>query len=443
MSEGREFLAARSQQERMRDYYEVLDVAINANEDEIKSAYRKAALRWHPDRNYGNVEVATKEFADAQAAYEVLSVPDDRAWYDRHRASILRGDVGLDVSQDSEGTLCATDIDAYYHILATAKLDDSDGGFFAECRKLFAKIVDQEDASCEQQGMDLTGLPTFGDSNTDQEQVKSFYSSWSSFRSCRTFAWAEQYRTHHAADRRMRRAMDKENLKARLTERREFNTTIQKLLKVIKKRDFRYITRSIAKAQRQDLRAASKAQAQAARAANQAQTEAFEEQDWQKVDAKQQAEEEMAAYDWVEKQIECVACNKTFKNEKTFAAHEKSRKHLKIVKQLRWQLRKEAAAAGIASEQSEDEFFSLSEDEESKETGDQVHTEPTCSANESESDVPIHSGSDEEKENADCETADYVDEETHLRRLSADNSGLRSTKKAKAKSKVKKRTKRT
>jgi DnaJ homolog subfamily A member 5 len=60
----------------------------------IKKAYRKKALELHPDRNFGDVEAATTKFAEVQSAYEVLSDPQERAWYDSHRDSILRGDSG-------------------------------------------------------------------------------------------------------------------------------------------------------------------------------------------------------------------------------------------------------------------------------------------------------------------------------------------------------------
>ena len=61
-----------------RDYYEVLGVAKNANADEIKKAYRKAAIKYHPDKNPGDKE-AEEKFKEAAEAYDVLSNPDKRA----------------------------------------------------------------------------------------------------------------------------------------------------------------------------------------------------------------------------------------------------------------------------------------------------------------------------------------------------------------------------
>ena len=66
-----------------RDYYEVLGVSRNAAEQEIKSAYRKMALQYHPDRNPGNDE-AEEKFKEAAEAYAILSDAQKRAQYDRY-----------------------------------------------------------------------------------------------------------------------------------------------------------------------------------------------------------------------------------------------------------------------------------------------------------------------------------------------------------------------
>ena len=79
-------------QEEKTSYYELLGVERSATEDELKKAYRRKALLLHPDKNRGDEERATKVFAEVQAAYEVLSDPQERAWYDSHESSILRGD---------------------------------------------------------------------------------------------------------------------------------------------------------------------------------------------------------------------------------------------------------------------------------------------------------------------------------------------------------------
>ena len=65
-----------------RDYYEVLGVAKGATQDEIKKAYRKVAMQYHPDRNPGD-KAAEEKFKEAAEAYEILSDADKRAQYDR------------------------------------------------------------------------------------------------------------------------------------------------------------------------------------------------------------------------------------------------------------------------------------------------------------------------------------------------------------------------
>ncbi|MBV7533410.1 molecular chaperone DnaJ [Chitinophaga sp. sic0106] len=76
-----------------RDYYEVLIVAKTASQDEIKKAYRKVAMQYHPDRNPNNTE-AEEKFKEAAEAYEVLSDPDKRAQYDRFGHAGMNGGRG-------------------------------------------------------------------------------------------------------------------------------------------------------------------------------------------------------------------------------------------------------------------------------------------------------------------------------------------------------------
>lgn len=87
-----------------KSYYDILQVPKGASDEQIKRAYRKLALKYHPDKNPGNEE-ANKRFADINNAYEVLSDSEKRGIYDRygeeglkqHAASGGRGGMGVNI----------------------------------------------------------------------------------------------------------------------------------------------------------------------------------------------------------------------------------------------------------------------------------------------------------------------------------------------------------
>jgi len=81
-----------------RDYYEVLGVAKNAAEDDIKKAYRKLAMKYHPDRNQGDgAKKAEEKFKECKEAYEMLTDPQKRAAYDQY------GHAGVDPNMGRGG----------------------------------------------------------------------------------------------------------------------------------------------------------------------------------------------------------------------------------------------------------------------------------------------------------------------------------------------------
>lgn len=82
-----------------RDYYEILEISKDASADEIKKAYRKMALKYHPDRNPDDKN-AEEKFKEAAEAYEVLSDPDKKARYDRFGHAGMGGNQGFSGMDD-------------------------------------------------------------------------------------------------------------------------------------------------------------------------------------------------------------------------------------------------------------------------------------------------------------------------------------------------------
>ncbi|KAG9138423.1 hypothetical protein Leryth_012723 [Lithospermum erythrorhizon] len=75
------------------DYYKILGVDKNAKDDDLKKAYRKLAMKWHPDKNPNNKKEAEAKFKQISEAYDVLSDPQKRAIYDQYGEEGLQGGV--------------------------------------------------------------------------------------------------------------------------------------------------------------------------------------------------------------------------------------------------------------------------------------------------------------------------------------------------------------
>jgi len=109
-----------------RDYYEILGVQKGAGADEIKSAYRKLALKHHPDRNPSNHKEAEEKFKEISEAYAVLSDPQKRAQYDQF------GHSGIDSRYTSEDIFRGADFSSVFEDLGMGGVDLEDllGGIF-------------------------------------------------------------------------------------------------------------------------------------------------------------------------------------------------------------------------------------------------------------------------------------------------------------------------
>ncbi|KAA8622654.1 DnaJ domain containing protein [Pyrenophora tritici-repentis] len=330
-------------------YYLLLGVERDATQDELKKAYRKKALELHPDRNYGDVERATALFAEVRNAYEVLSDEQERAWYDAHEGTILRGGTGEEVGEDTwQGDIRMTTSDELARMMGKFRgnvdFTDSPNGFFGFVRETFEQLAKEEAYAAAYEDIEAPEYPTFGHKDDTYEGVvRDFYTAWNGFATVKNFAWLDRYQLSRADYREERKAMAKLNQKLRDEGRKDFNEAVRALVAFVRKRDPRYTPQTEeqkAKAQKE----ARKAQAARARAAQIAKLdqEAQELPEWATARPADELEEETE--EEVEEDLyECVACNKTFKSERQYDAHEKSKKHQKAIQALKWKMQKDNA----------------------------------------------------------------------------------------------------
>jgi|SRR5579862_1773193 len=95
-------------------------------------------------------------------------------------------------------------------------------------RTLFVKLDREEEAAAQEAGDEYSPFPSFGDSRSDpRSEVRQFYSAWMTFSTFKSFSWKDQWKYSDAPDRRIKRAMEKENKRLRDAARREFNDTVK------------------------------------------------------------------------------------------------------------------------------------------------------------------------------------------------------------------------
>ncbi|XP_063381630.1 dnaJ homolog subfamily C member 21 [Cydia fagiglandana] len=217
----------------MKCHYEVLNVAKEASASEIKKAYRKLALQWHPDKNLDNLQEAKEQFQLVQTAYEVLSDPQERAWYDNHREQLLRG-AGSSYNDDS------LDVYPYFSPSCYKGFGDDPKGFYGVYSEVFSKLAAEETDFLEDPE-ELNAIPKFGNSTTPYEDVHEFYAFWMSFSTNKSFVWLDQYEITQGDNRRVIKLMEKENNKIRQKARKERNEEIRRLASFVRRKDKRVI----------------------------------------------------------------------------------------------------------------------------------------------------------------------------------------------------------
>lgn len=233
---------------------------------------------------------------------------------------------------------------------------DSPSGFFGFLREFFEQLVKEEEQAARRQNQDVPDYPSFGHKHDSHEDgVRQFYGAWAAFSTVKSFAWRDKYRMSDAEDRRMRRVIEKENMRFRREGMQEFNDAVRSLVAFVRKRDPRYKQTTQTEAERQRvLQDASKAQAARMRAANEEKMQGVDAvPEWARVREPEETlgkgveEGTFEESGSEEEHFECVACRKVFKSEKQYEAHERSNKHKKAVQALRRKLEKDGHRVGL------------------------------------------------------------------------------------------------
>lgn len=327
----------------MKCYYEILGVPRNASDDDLKKAYRKLALKWHPDKNLSNPEEAKEQFQLVQQAWEVLSDPHERSWYDNHREAILKGGIDGDYKDDS------VDLFQYFSTACFKGYGDDEKGFYTVYRNVFEKLT-TEDMEFARESDSLEEIPGFGDSQSSYvEIVHKFYAYWQSYSTKRSFVWLEPYDVRDAPNRRVARLIEKENKKIRDKAKKERNEQVRNLVAFIRKRDKRvqaHIVKLSERAKENSKKVEERKRQQLLE--RQKQLKEHKVSEWSKfsnIEAELRSIEANLAQEFGEdlssemnndtdnenamddNSLYCVACNKIFKTQKAFENHENSKRH--------------------------------------------------------------------------------------------------------------------
>nr|CAG4643295.1 EOG090X085R [Ilyocryptus agilis] len=399
-------------------HYEVLGVTTEATDDNLKKAYRKCALKWHPDKNLDDPEKAKKEFQLIQAAYEVLSDPQERAWYDKHRDAILLGAKGAEYQQN------CVNVYEYFTSACYSGFGDDEQSFFSVYRELFNKIAAEDMEFAHDQDSDFE-IPEFGDANSNYEEVvRPFYAYWQSYCTLRPYSWLDKFTldTLKEVPRRVQRLMERDNKKLRDAGRKQRNEEVRALVSFVRKRDPRvkaYIKLLEEKAA-QNVMKSKLQQERHLKERRQLLEQASASKFAQMADLEQQLKDIEAQYtssasssdyeedgdggeeeqlgDQSENAVEdqddsledealelyCPACKKAFKTVKARESHDRSKKHQDRVRVLRQRLLEEedgdlepeADEADGPPEDKVDEVMERSEDESDKEEDDIEDAKP-------------------------------------------------------------------
>ncbi|XVF11799.1 hypothetical protein REPUB_Repub08aG0058900 [Reevesia pubescens] len=340
--------------------YEVLGLSRDCTQDEIRSAYKKLALQRHPDKliQSGLSQAdATAQFQELVHAYEVLSDPKERSWYDSHRSQILFAD------RNSTSYSPIPDIFSFFSNTVYSGYSDSARGFYKVYSDLFSKIYANEINFAKKLGLGLDVVkeaPLMGNLESPYGQVTAFYNYWLGFSTVMDFVWVDEYDAMAGPNRKSRRIMEEENKKLRKKAKREYNETVRGLAEFVKKRDKRVIDMSMKRKEEMERRKEEERERKRKMEKERLErVRAYEEPEWMKVEEEEGDDwDEMEEKEREKEELYCVACGKKFKSEKQWKNHEQSKKHKEKVAELRESfIDEEEEEEGLELEEGVDERF--------------------------------------------------------------------------------------
>ncbi|EDR26124.1 hypothetical protein, conserved [Entamoeba dispar SAW760] len=329
-----------------RDYYEVLGVDSTATDEEIKKAYRKLALKLHPDKLVDvDPEEAQKNFQELVAAYGVLKDPNERQWYDQHRDLIL---AGLNRADET-----VINLYEYFNSDCFDEYNENENGFYTIYNNLFNSILEEEGGGKK--------LMSFGTSKSTIEEVKRFYEEWTHFK-CQLEFWNKMpNELSEAPNRTVRRMWEKENQKIKEKLRLERTQNIRQLVNFVQRMDPRWELVKAELIRKKEEREKQIELKDAERKRREEEMKRKQELIGEQFEISQEEVDEIERIsryysgnnteigqnkkdiqdDQIEEEITewcCIVCEKSFKSENQLKSHENSKKHKMAVKLLKKQM---------------------------------------------------------------------------------------------------------
>lgn len=199
------------------------------------------------DKNAHQADEAHERFQEIQNAWEVLSDPQERAWYNSHREQILcsgshqTGSSTADVQ--AESPYPDFDFERYTSRSAFAGFADDKHSFFTVFGGLFSRFAEEEQEAYRRQKPVEKNLkrppsgPPLGGADAEEVGVKAFYMFWCNFQTIKDYSWLDEYNPTSAPGRRIRRLMEAENEKRRRGGKMAFVSHVRRLTERIRGKD--------------------------------------------------------------------------------------------------------------------------------------------------------------------------------------------------------------